>query len=166
MLVRCLLPMCPHTSFLITPRRLCLLLPPLLLLLIIIFRPTHLLCLESEGGSAMATVCRQVEQGLALGDLCRQLCTTPSSVLPTGCQKRHGGKSIVFHATFHGGQDVVVKARTLDLETEAQGSVHYSDEAGAQVFPGVEEFTAMVVSHLSLNMNLTIGDKISIRTSP
>ena len=26
MLVRCLLPMCPHTSFLVTPRRLCLLL--------------------------------------------------------------------------------------------------------------------------------------------
>ena len=47
----------------------------------------------------------------------------------------HGGKSIVFHATFHGGQDVVVKARTLDLETEAQGSVHYSDETGAEVFP-------------------------------
>ena len=47
----------------------------------------------------------------------------------------HGGKSIVFHATFHGGQDVVVKARTLDLETEAQGSVHYSDEAGAEVPP-------------------------------
>ena len=46
----------------------------------------------------------------------------------------HGGKSIVFHATFHGGQDVVVKARTLDLETEAQGSVHYSDETGAEVF--------------------------------
>ena len=31
--------------------------------------------------------------------------------------------------------DIVVKARTLDLETEAQGSVHYSDEAGAEVFP-------------------------------
>ena len=104
--------------------------------------------------------CCQVEQGLALGDLCRQLCTDPSSVLPTGeqntpqknfdrdfkylcplstsysgCQKMHGGKSIVFHATFHGGQDVVVKARTLDLETEAQGSVHYSDETGTEVFP-------------------------------
>ena len=25
----------------------------------------------------------------------------------------HGGKSIVFHATFHGGQDVVVKARMM-----------------------------------------------------
>ena len=31
--------------------------------------------------------------------------------------------------------DVVVKARTLDLETEAQGSVHYNDEAGAEVLP-------------------------------
>ena len=95
----------------------------------------------------------------------------------------HGGKSIVFHATFHGGQDVVVKARTLDLETEAQGSVHYSDETGAevfrlslftlslfhkfmQVFPGVEEFTAMVASHLSLNMNLTIEGSILFKLWP
>ena len=60
MLVRCLLPMCPHTSFLVTPRRLCLLLPPLLLLLGLLFRPTNLLCLESEGVSAMETVCEQV----------------------------------------------------------------------------------------------------------
>ena len=69
----------------------------------------------------------------------------------------------MFHAIFHGGQNVVVKvwinhhchfhshdhlviiivithdaktkARTLDLETEAHGSVHYNDEAtGAEVF--------------------------------
>ena len=40
------------------------LLPPLLLLLGIIFRPTTLICLESEGVNAMAAVCGQVKVGM------------------------------------------------------------------------------------------------------
>jgi len=73
----------------------------------------------------------------------------------------------VFHAIFHGGQNVVVKARTLDLETEAQGSVHYNDEAtGAEVFPGVEEFTSMVASHLALNMNITVEGSMLFKLWP
>ena len=71
------------------------------------------------------------------------------------------------------------------METEAHGSVHYNDEAtGAEVFfvspnfglfftvfskkvfPGVEEFTSMVASHLALNMNITVEGSMLFKLWP
>jgi len=77
---------------------------------------------------------------------------------PEGCQPRHGGKAVLFPALFQGSQEVMVKLRSIDLNTESQGSVYCNDETGEERFPSVEEFTAMLASHLALNMNLTVEE--------
>ena len=103
--------------------------------------------------SALATVCGQVEEGLAVGDMCRDLCHL-QTVRPDGCPSYHSGKDVVFSAEFRGSLPVMVKARSLDLETDTEHVVYWTANNGSLQFSSLADFQEALETHLQINYNV------------
>ena len=142
-----------YITCLVTRRRMTLLL--FVLVFLWLFRKGGVVCLHSEMGTTLSMVCEQFNKGDALGDMCNEICEV-GTLEPVQCQTGHSGKEVVFEATFR-DIEVFVKARTMDLESESEGSVFWTEDEKLQ-FPNLEQFTMMIDTHLKMNLNLSIQD--------
>ena len=104
--------------------------------------------------STVQTVCDQLEEGLAIGNMCHDLCQL-DTIKPTECPAHHHGKEVVFRAEVGESYPVVVKARTLDIESESENIVFWTDEDGNVNYPSRDEFTKIMENHLSINFNFS-----------
>eukprot|EP00092_Neocalanus_flemingeri_P011300 GFUD01012179.1.p1 GENE.GFUD01012179.1~~GFUD01012179.1.p1 ORF type:complete len:373 (+),score=96.41 GFUD01012179.1:265-1383(+) len=109
-------------------------------------------------------ICEQASRGEALGDMCIEMCEG-QTVKPVKCQAGHEGKEVVFEATFR-DIEVFVKARTVYLENDSDGSVFWTGGGGEKQYPDKEQFTMMVNTHLSMNLNLSIEGNVLFKLWP
>lgn len=61
--------------------------------------------------------------------MCHDLCVL-KSFQTTNCPTFHSGKEIVFEADFRESVPVVIKSKSLDLESEGENIVSWTDENG------------------------------------
>jgi len=111
--------------------------------------------------SPIKYVCSQVNDAIAIGNMCHDLCVL-KSFQTTNCPTFHSGKEIVFEADFRESVPVVIKSKSLDLESEGENIVSWTDENGDIGYPTIEEFTKMIENHLSINYNVSMPKQVGL----
>ena len=87
--------------------------------------------------------------------MCPDLCSL-NRVKPHSCLSYHHSKEVVFHADLRDVAPVIVKGRNLDIESESENIVSWTDEEGNDMFPSNADFLQMIENHLAINFNLTL----------
>lgn len=88
--------------------------------------------------------CKQYKDSAATGDLCRPLCDD-GRISSLSCQTFHAGKEAVFSAVKDENTKLVFKlAHQIELPSNV-----YWPENGVRHYPSEDEFTRMIVDHVS-----------------
>jgi len=121
-------------------------------------------CLNREIVMVVSDVCHDVEEGRAIGTLCKEFCMK-NTLVPVSCQPFHGGKEIVFKATFH-GNPVFVKGRRSRADENLEESLFWTDENGVEQYPTLDEFKHVVNAHLFHNFNISYNEQTFYKLWP